>query len=43
MLPGSAVLAVTTAALQQSANFFFRAPTVSSSKIKFRKRATLGA
>ena len=43
MLPGSEVLVVLAAALKQSADFFFRAPTVSLSKIEFRKRASLGA
>ena len=42
MLPGSDVLVPLASALKQSADFFFRAPTVSLSQIEFRKRTALG-
>lgn len=42
MLPGSDVLLPLASVLKQSADFFFRAPTISLSQIEFRKRTALG-
>jgi Zn-dependent peptidase ImmA (M78 family) len=42
MLPGTDVLISIASALHQSADYFFRAPTVSLSQIEFRKRSALG-
>ena len=42
MLPSSKVLLHLASTLEQSSDFFFRAPTVSISRIEFRKRTTLG-
>lgn len=42
MLPSSDVLVNLASALKQNPDFFFRAPTISLSKIAFRKRSALG-
>ena len=42
MLPSSDVLLPLASVLKQSADYFFRAPTVSLSQLEFRKRTTLG-
>jgi Zn-dependent peptidase ImmA (M78 family) len=42
MLPGTDVLVPLASALHQSADYFFRTPTVSLSQIEFRKRSSLG-